>query len=204
MDTSGKKPKKKKSLKRDLIEWAIIVGVIGFLYVTGLHTVVLGGLQSLVLKTGLIKPDIHSETGYGTTDYHFSLMDGNGNAVDGSTLKGKVVFLNFWATWCPPCVAEMPDINRLYNNMADSKVVFLMVSVDDDFEKALKFVNKRDFDFNIYRMTSGIPPVFSGNVVPTTYVISSTGQIVMKREGMAEYNTGSFKGFLNELQKKNE
>lgn len=200
---SGPGKRKKKSLKRELTEWGIIVGIIGFLYITGLHTVVLGSLQSLVLKTGIIKPDTRPDRDYGTVDYNMRFMDQDGRVLDGSSLRGKVVFLNFWATWCPPCIAEMPDINRLYNRIENENIIFLMVSVDDDFQKAEKFAANRGFAFNIYRSVSGIPGVFAGNVVPTTYVISPQGRIVVKREGMAEYNTASFREFLLSLAKKN-
>jgi len=204
MTKPGQEPKKKKSLKRELIEWGIIVGIIGLLYVTGLHTVVLGGIQSIILKTGLIKPNTHSKKDFGITGYNFRLIDQAGRVVEGSSLKGKVVFLNFWATWCPPCVAEMPDINRLYENVKDKDFVFVMLSVDEDFNKAKRFAEKRGFSLPIYQAASGIPDVFSGNVVPTTYVIAPNGRIVLKREGMAEYNTQTFRDFLTSLLKKNE
>ncbi len=200
---ANKENKRKKSLKRDLIEWGIIVGVIAILYITGLHTVVLGGLQSLILKTGLIRPNLHPATELGTTNYRFSLMNQDGNIIPGNSLRGQVVFMNFWATWCPPCVAEMPDINRLYKSMEKDSIRFLMVSVDNDFAKARNFVSKKGFSFPIYGPASGMPAEFSGNVVPTTYIISPDGRIMMKREGMAEYNTESLRNFLRSLEKKN-
>ncbi len=201
MKSSPPSAKKKKSLKRDLIEWAIIVGLIAILYVTGWYSVVMGNIQSLVLKTGILRPKIQTDRVYGSTDYNFRLIDQNGNVIEGPSLKGKVVFLNFWATWCPPCIAEMPDINRLYKSVNHDKITFLMVSVNDNFDKARQFAKKRGFSFNIYKPIGGIPAVFAGNVVPTTYIITPAGNIVMKREGMAEYNTKSFRDFLKTIEK---
>jgi thiol-disulfide isomerase/thioredoxin len=189
----------KKSLKRELIEWGIIVLVMVLLYVTGLHTIVIGGIQSLVIKTGLIRPKTDKTTDWGYADYNFSLVDQSGKSLEVSSLKGKVIFLNFWATWCPPCIAEMPDINNLYNELDKENIEFLMISLDDDFTKAMKFAEKRRFSFNIYYPATSIPPVFSGNVVPSTYIISPAGKIIVKKEGMAQYNSDSFRKFLKTL-----
>jgi thiol-disulfide isomerase/thioredoxin len=153
-----------------------------------------------VLKTGLIRPKINSSENMGMADYNFSLIDQTGKTLDVKSLKGKVIFLNFWATWCPPCIAEMPDVNELYSRMDSKKVEFLMISVDEDFEKAKHFVRKRGYSFRIYSPASGIPKIFAGNVVPTTYVISPDGRIVVKKEGMAEYNTESFRGFISSIR----
>jgi thiol-disulfide isomerase/thioredoxin len=199
MNETIKDKKPRKSLKRELTEWGIIIFVIIFLYITGLYTVVIGGMQSVVLKTGLFRPKTDLSRDYGDADYNFRLLDQNGKSLDVSSLKGKVIFLNFWATWCPPCVAEMPDINNLYKVLDKENIVFLMVSVDDDFEKARNFAEKRGFSFNIYRLATPIPAVFSGNVVPGTYIISRGGKILVKKEGMAQYNTGKFREFLKSL-----
>jgi len=65
-------------------------------------------------------------------NYDFTLKDLEGNEVKLSSLKGKKVFLNFWATWCPPCKAEMPDIEKLYQETKDSGLVILAINVDTD------------------------------------------------------------------------
>jgi thiol-disulfide isomerase/thioredoxin len=199
MNEAIREKKPGKSLKRELIEWGILIFVIAFLYLSGLHTIVIGGMQSLVLKTGLIRPKTDNNKYPGEADYNFILVDQTGKSLDVSTLKGKVIFLNFWATWCPPCVAEMPDINHLYQEVDKENIVFLMVSMDEDFAKAKKFAEKRRFSFNVYRPVTSIPAVFSGNVIPSTYIISPRGKILVKKEGMAQYNTESFREFLKSL-----
>ncbi|HLF34726.1 MAG TPA: TlpA disulfide reductase family protein, partial [Cyclobacteriaceae bacterium] len=192
------KPGKNK-LFRELAEWGIIVLIFAALYFTGLHTVVIGTMQSIVLKTGLIRPNLHPSENLGYTEFDFLLKDISGQTLDVRTLKGKTIFLNFWATWCPPCIAEMPDIEKLYKNVKGEGIVFLMVSVDDDFEKAKKFAEKRNLSMKIYAPDSGIPTVFTSRTIPSTYVISPGGKIVMKREGMARYNSRTFRNFLKEL-----
>jgi thiol-disulfide isomerase/thioredoxin len=199
MNKSGPPKPGKKKLYRELSEWGIIILIFAALYFTGLHTVVLGTMQSIVLKTGLIRPNLNPTGNLGYAEFDFLLKDTSGETLDVRTLEGKTIFLNFWATWCPPCIAEMPDIEKLYKNVEGEGIVFLMVSVDDDFEKAKKFAEKRNFSLNIYAPNSVIPAVFTSRTIPSTYVISPGGKIVMKREGMARYNSRSFRRFLKEL-----
>jgi len=193
------KTKKKRNIKRELIEWGVIIAIGGFLYLTGLHTQVIGTVQGLVLKTGLIKPKISSEEPISRADYNFRLVDHKGNILEGEDMKGKTVFLNLWATWCPPCIAEMPDINNLYNEVASDNIVFIMVSLDDDFDKAKAFLKKKGYDFNIYAFVSTPPSALYSKIIPTTFVISPEGNIVVRKEGMAKYNSKSFKNFLRSL-----
>ena len=191
--------KKKKSVKRDIIEWAIFLGIIGFLFGTGLHTPVFGFIQGLILKTGIMQPSLN-ESSAEQADYNFILIDEEGNRKPFTDFENKVVFVNFWATWCPPCVAEMPDINALYQEMGDKGIEFVMISFDDEFQKAKNFVGKKEFDFPIYQLASPLPKVYESSAIPTTYVISPEGKIVVSKSGMAKYNTKKFKKFLEELK----
>ncbi len=191
---------KKKKLKRSLIEWGIIITIGAILYITGLHTQVIGTIQGLILETGIIKPDISTEGSAKKADYRFTLVDSEGQSLTGEALKGKVVFMNFWATWCPPCVAEMPDIDDLHREMKKEKnIAFIMVSMDEDFQKAIEFVDKKNFDFKVYQFASSIPEVYSSRVIPTTYVLSPDGEIVVRKQGMAKYDSRSFRKFLRSL-----
>jgi thiol-disulfide isomerase/thioredoxin len=197
--TEEKKTKKKRTWKRELIEWGVIISIGAFLYLTGLHTQVIGTVQGLVLKTGIIKPKISEEEPISKADYNFTLIDQQGNVLEGESLKGKTVFLNLWATWCPPCIAEMPDINNLYNEVASDEIVFIMISLDEDFNKAKAFLEKKGYDFNIYAYASTSPSVYYSKIIPTSFVISPEGNVVVRKEGMAKYNSKSFRNFLNSL-----
>lgn len=124
---------------RNIPGWAILLVVFGLLYFTGLHKEALGQAQRLLLATGirqaevpeLIKSKGHEEDliaafpGEG-----FTMVDLQGKTVQFEELKGKVIFLNIWATWCPPCIAEMPNIQRLYEKVGSDKIAFVMLSVD--------------------------------------------------------------------------
>ena len=186
--------KKKKSIKRETTEWIILLGIIAVLYTTGWYVPVMGFVQGLVLKTGLIKPNTGMHDAE-KADYNFTLIDESGNEVPFSEFKAQTVFLNFWATWCPPCIAEMPDINDLFQNMQKNNVRFVLVSEDDDFEKAKRFKEKKGFDFPIYQLNGSLPRVFFSRSIPTTFVVSPQGQVVMKHASMAKYNTTEFRDF---------
>ena len=80
--------------------------------------------------------------------------DGSGRTIDISKQKGKVLFINFWATWCPPCIQEMPSINTLKKQLNEKDILFLMVDVDDNYKKSSKFMEKNKYDLPVYTAVS--------------------------------------------------
>jgi len=195
------KEEKAKKRKRSLIEWGAIIGVIAFLYFTGLHTTVIGTLQKGLLATGLINPDIPSVTDtFPDANRDFYMADEDGQVISLAHFEGEVVFMNIWATWCPPCIAEMPSINKLYQQFGESdNVKFVLVSMDDEFDKAKQFMEKRGFDMPIYHYRTKVPGTYESNVIPTTYVISGDGKLMMEKQGLAKYDTPEFEQFLRDL-----
>ncbi len=189
--------KKNKSLKRNLIEWGIILGIAAFLYLTGLYTEVIGSVQRIVLSTGLMKPDILSKDEQFDADYNFILNSFDDKEFYFGKLRGKTIFLNLWASWCPPCRAEMPTIQDLYNEVKkDSNIVFVLISLDDDKSKAKQFVKDKNFNLPFFFLADRIPAAFSTNTIPTTFVISRQGKIIAKETGMAKYDSDNFREFL--------
>ena len=194
-----------KKMKRNLIEYGVLATVLLTLFFTGLHTEVFGFLQRGMLATGIMNPDVNEKTDavvtedYPKADFRLNLVDSKGEKVSMEQFKGQVIFVNVWATWCPPCIAEMPGINNLFNDVKDD-VVFLMVSVDQDFEKAKRFNEKKDFDFEVYKLDGAIPEMYYTQSIPTTFVISAKGELALRHEGMADYNTTEFKEFLQSLK----
>jgi thiol-disulfide isomerase/thioredoxin len=195
------KEEKAKKRKRSLIEWGAIIGVIAFLYFTGLHTTVIGTLQKGLLATGLIKPSIPSITDtFPEANRDFYMADEDGQVISLAHFEGEVVFMNIWATWCPPCIAEMPSINKLYRQFGESdNVKFVLVSMDDNFDKAKEFMEKRGFDMPIYHYRTKVPGTYESSVIPTTYVISGDGKLMMEKQGLAKYDTPEFEQFLRDL-----
>lgn len=188
----------KKAIKKEAIELGIILGVMAVLYFTGLHTEVIGGLKRWVLiETGLIKAETEPiEKGQNIASYNFKITDLEGEIVNFEDFKGKTVFLNIWATWCPSCVSEMPEIHDLYKSIESEKVVFVMLSTDKDKTKLRKYIEKKGFDFPVYSRIEQLPDAFGTQAIPATFVISPEGKIVFKKVGAASYNTKKFKDYL--------
>ncbi|OJJ23662.1 thioredoxin [marine bacterium AO1-C] len=191
--------KKKKSVKRELIEWGVFLGVIGILFITGWHKNLAAGVQQLVLKTGTMQASAKKDTEQVNAPYNFKLRTLDGKLVNFEEFKGKTVFLNLWATWCPPCIAEMPDIHKLYKEVGSDKIKFVMVSLDNEPQKAVNFIQRKGYTFPVYTAPGNLPQAYASRSIPTTFVISPKGKIVVKHKGMASYNTSKFKKLLADI-----
>ena len=129
-----------------------------------------------------------------------SFKDKEGKVVQLSALKGKVVFINFWATWCPPCIHELPSIDQLRQSLKDNKdIVFLMVDVDGDIEKSSAFMTENKYDLPLYIPESEIPPEFLGQSIPTTVILDKAGKIVERLEGSRDYGAPEIKKALLDI-----
>lgn len=120
----------------------------------------------------------------------FTVSDMQGNTVNLSDFVGKPVVINFWATWCGPCVREMPDFNKAYAENPD--VVFLMVNVTDGVydtvDKATNYVREQGFAFDIYFDIAGqAVKAYDVSAYPTTVFINAEGDVVSKKTGMISY-----------------
>ncbi len=206
--------KENKSNKKTWIQYGIFAIVAITLYATGLHTEVIGFAQRGLLATGLMNPDVEeiaqvrnnennddkaSMPNVTKADFDLKLIDAEGKTRSLEEFKGKVIFLNFWATWCPPCIAEMPSIDKLHEEMGD-EVAFVLLSFDDDFEMAKAFNKRKGYDLPIYAPASNLPSMFQSSSLPTTYVIDANGNLALTHKGMADYSDREFKKFLNTLK----
>ena len=159
----------------------------------------IGGFVNRV-KAKIMNPALQEE-GVQLTDrdYQWPLTDLDGNAVNLSDYKNKVVFLNLWATWCPPCVGEMPEIQKLYDTFKDQQeIAFLLVSNEGN-EKIGDFVNKRDYTFPVFSSRSPSPEPFSTRSIPTTFVISKKGEIKIRETGAYHWSGSKMIGIMEGL-----
>lgn len=121
-------------------------------------------------------------------DYHWKLETLSGNIINLTDYAGKTIFINLWATWCPPCIAEMPSIQKLYENFKDdSDVVFLIIS-NEKKETVKNFVIENNYTFPVMLARSKTPESFYSPSVPTTFLVSPNGEIVMKEVGSKKWH----------------
>ena len=127
----------------------------------------------------------------------WKLQDLNGTQVDFKDLKGKVILLNFWATWCPPCVAELPHISDLNKDYKD-KIVMLLVS-HEPADKVQPFLTDKGFDLNSYMPLTEYPENIKVSSIPRTFLIDKTGAIVIDKTGAANWNSDTVRDQIDIL-----
>lgn len=129
---------------------------------------------------------------------HYDLIFENefGKTFNLNQDKGKVVLINFWATWCPPCIAEMPEFSALYKDYND-KVQFYFVT-QDAWELIQKFESKRKYQLPYYKLTQPNPEL-DYTQLPTTYLIDKNGTIHVEKVGVADWNSKKFRKVLDAL-----
>ncbi len=197
-----------KSLYEDVIKWVITGGMMaigkGFLFFA----------LAFILSTPSIfaeikKEDLFSKAGIqpvkaGTRAPVFSLENLNGKKSDLRQYRGKVVFLNFWATWCGPCKEEMPSMEELYKQFREKEFVFLTISVDYAGVKPVKdFLEKHRYTFPVW-----IDPkcetldLFEVKGIPTTFLIDKKGFIIGKAIGPKDWKRSEVVSIVNLLLEK--
>ncbi len=156
-------------------------------------------IQILLHKgLALFSPSVIDEDERDTiSSYNWKLIDENGTTYDFNEAKGKVVVINFWATWCPPCIAEMPSLDKLYRKYKDN-VVFLMVS-DENNEVISEFKKKSNYQFIVHSSASTYPEGFDVSSIPRTFIIDKEGHVVVDKTGAADWYSDSIQDLLNSL-----
>ncbi len=136
--------------------------------------------------------------GYSPPDFTLPTLDGSSIAL--SDLKGKVVLINFWATWCSPCREEMPSLERLYRHFKYEKFALLAVDIMEHPEKVKKFAREYNLSFPILLDRTGdISAKYAANALPTTYIIDKEGKAVGKAIGPRKWDGDHAKDLIDEL-----
>lgn len=184
--------------KKEIKSWGIMLSVVAFLYFTGLLPVIIGGLQSVLLSTGLIKPKIEiPDLTDKQFDYRGKFLTFDGKQIDLESYQGKTLFINLWASWCGPCRAEMPHISELYKSVQNEpNIEFLLIGLDNDIEKSRKFLDGKSWSFPTAHASYGLNQSLQSESIPTTLVVNPEGKIVFYQEGMSNFNTNEFREFL--------
>ncbi|MFZ5972506.1 MAG: TlpA family protein disulfide reductase [Bacteroidota bacterium] len=190
---------------KKIIDWVKPAVIATMLLLVLKWSGLLGGIsdvaQAALLKTGVRNADHSYTAAPNPFDFNFKIRTLQGQPVDFQQFKGKVVFLNLWATWCGPCRAEMPGIQQLYNTIDRSQIEFVMLSLDrsEHRQKVADYISKAAYSFPAYTPIGNLPAVLNVPSIPTTLIINKQGQIVSTEVGATNFNTKRFKKFLQQL-----
>jgi len=135
-------------------------------------------------EIGEFEEEVSTEKEWGNAP-DFTLPRLEGNSLTLSDFKGKVIILDFWATWCPPCRVEIPDFVELYKNYKDEGLVIIGVSLDRGDSRAVKqFSENYEINYPIVLGNFNITEDYGGiRGIPTTFIIDSEGNIREKYIG---------------------
>jgi thiol-disulfide isomerase/thioredoxin len=157
----------------------------------GLAVLLVGALFALAISS--LRPLFHASTSTADGSVKaaaWELKDLDGNLVKSSDFDGKVVILDFWATWCPPCKAEIPGFIELQKKYRDRGLVVVGVSIDEEGPSVVKqFMTKFGMNYPVVIGDLRLMKDFGARVVPTTFVIDRSGNVVAKHVGFTSRET---------------
>ncbi|CAM1333290.1 TlpA family protein disulfide reductase [Tenacibaculum aestuariivivum] len=131
--------------------------------------------------------------------YNWNLKGLNTSDINFNSTKNNVVFISFWATWCPPCIAEMPSIQKLYNDYKN-QVTFILVT-NENWNTVDKYYTKNQYNLPTYTNSSNPPHELKATSIPATYIINKQGNIVTAKKGAANWNSTKVRALLDQLIK---
>ncbi len=124
---------------------------------------------------------------------------GNGSETL-SRQRGKVVLLNFWATWCPSCRKEMPSIETLWKKLKDKPFTIMAISVGEARDTVNKFIVENKYTYPVFLdPDSKLGAAFDVSGIPTTYLVDKDGKVIAGNQGAAEYDSEKMMKLLSEL-----
>ena len=133
--------------------------------------------------------------------YNWDLKGLNTDNVNFNQFKGKVIFVNFWATWCPPCRAELPMIQNFYNDYKD-KIAFVFVT-NENWSTVSKFFKEKGYNLPVYNSISTMPIKFTEtNSIPASYLIDQNGHVLISETGAADWNSDKLRNLIDDLLNK--
>lgn len=139
----------------------------------------------------------------GMASVDITMRDLEGKAISLSQFKGKVVILNFWATWCPPCREEMPSLDALYQKFKENKdIVMLPVSIDENADTVREFMKRNNYSMPAYHdPNKDAGSAYGITGVPETFFIDKNGVISEKIIGPVDWMKPDVIQFIEDLLK---
>ena len=168
-----------------------------------LAVLLIPSFKEFITRQILMKPSlekVENEVTFTPEELNLQLKGVNVPDANLKDFKGKVVFLNFWGTWCPPCRAEYPTIQKLYEAKKD-KVQFVLIAMQDDEGKVKKFLAENKYTTPVYLATSPIAEKMLPKSFPTTFLIGKNGRILMKEDAAKDWNSEDVLQFIDSVVK---
>ena len=132
----------------------------------------------------------------------FTLNDLDGRQISLSDYKGKVVFIDFWATWCPPCRASIPEVEKLYQEFAnDEDVVILGINLQEDKDTITKFMKKQEMNYPVLLSDNKVVSNYQIRSIPAFFIIDRDGEVYNKYVGFAPGTQENWKKDIKEALK---
>jgi peroxiredoxin len=154
------------------------------------------GVDRLFQEMGILKTETTP------TPVDIELEDLGGNRVRLAEFKGKIVFLNFWTTWCPPCRKEMPAMEKLHQKLKGHKFVMVSVSLKESAGKVDNFFKTQNLTFSALRDPKGhAAKKFGIAQIPTTFVLNKTGEIIGKALGPRDWESRTAVNLFKQLSR---
>lgn len=150
------------------------------------------------IKVQLFSPStLDAEDQMQLQPFTYKLVDLNGSETTAKIGQGKVIFLSYWATWCPPCIAELPSIQELYNDYGD-KIDFVLLT-NEDPEIVRQFLEKKAYNLPVFLPRMEAPEKLYERSIPTNYIIDKSGKIIIKETGATDWNSKKVREVLEGL-----
>ena len=177
---------------------------------TGLRVPVLSTLQRGLLATGLWRATPPTRPAAAVLPVRFASLRADypyplplytldGRPANLRQFRGKAVLVNMWASWCPPCLAEMPGLQALYQKTDTTKVAFVLISLDKNPNRARALLKKRGYTLPVFFPAAPLPAPFDSPSIPFTVVLTPAGRVADRHAGMADYDTPEFRAALEQL-----
>jgi len=161
-------------------------------------------LVVFIKRATLLGPSVSENANFGKlnqNDLQWKLINDKGEEVRLSELSDKPIFINFWATWCAPCVAEMPSIEKLYIDYKDD--VNFVIATYEKQSLINSFLQKHELNFPVYRYYIKEPKLLQSKTIPATFILNTEGKIIVHEKGSSNWNSKSIRALLDKLIKSN-
>ena len=187
-------------MKKEKKKWSnlFFIAILALFLIPQSRKFIQVGFNELLVKYNPTKPKkiaLQEQVQLDSFDYKVRTLEGFD--LNNPVGKGKVTFISYWATWCPPCIAELPSIERLYADYGN-KVTFLLIT-NEDTETVKKFLKRKELNIPAVIARMEAPENLYERSIPTSYIIDKSGKIILKEKGAANWNSENVRNLLDDL-----